>query len=595
MTAESNSVPSTPPPSTPLPAVADATASDAAVSDAATTAASTDAPADGTPTPADASPAAANTTTPAPVPAESTVDAPPPTSAASAAVSESPATPEAPAVAASPALPAPPRESALPPSAPPATEVPATAPPPAVEEPDDDDEIEAGTEAGTGAADTKISDGTVAAKGGWLAPTTEQVQAGLVRRTPISSADLRQKILAGHPINHVQCNELNLANQTIDQPVRITKANLSKLCFAKTVFLQKVHFKYCLIEGIDLARAKFKSDLVFESCEFRGATAMNHFGVEGALRMRDCTINSKFAMRSAGVGQTFDAWDTTFNEWVDFTNIIFNGTADFRSADFDAGLVFTGCKFKGDALFRGASVAKKFAMQKGTVIEGCLDLQKAKLRDYSYLDDVQFGADACVSVWNCMPQALLLKWQQVDGRLQALKGNKPDHAKAAEEIGVLKNNYQRLNWLDDEDSAYYHFKREQRLARKGHRGIFGEIGRGMEWLIFDVACKYGTSPMRVLGTAAILIFAFAVIYAIAMFTTPSNAEQPLQTYTIVGAKPVDFVLTALVDSTSAFVSGFDAVDKNADGWVVLFLTLEGLLGMLVLGLFIVTFSRKVIR
>ena len=72
-------------------------------------------------------------------------------------------------------------------------------------------------------------------------------------------------------------------------------------------------------------------------------------------------------------------------------------------------------------------------------------------------------------------------------------------------------------------------------------------------------------------------------------------DEWLQMYTLTGNSTVDGILTAVIDSTSAFVSGFDGVDKNVDGWIAVGLTLEGLCGMLLMGLFIVSFSRKVIR
>ena len=69
----------------------------------------------------------------------------------------------------------------------------------------------------------------------------------------------------------------------------------------------------------------------------------------------------------------------------------------------------------------------------------------------------------------------------------------------------------------------------------------------------------------------------------------------MNSYEITGLSAVDVPVSAVLHSMSAFVSGFDAVDTNVDGWVSIFLSLEALAGMLFLGLFIVSFSRKVIR
>jgi hypothetical protein len=137
------------------------------------------------------------------------------------------------------------------------------------------------------------------------------------------------------------------------------------------------------------------------------------------------------------------------------------------------------------------------------------------------------------------------------------------------------------------------------LARHGKGGMFGKLSRVVEWALFDVGCAYGTSPVRVMVTSAIIIAAFALLaytpVLLANDATPVAGKAFLQSYAVTGMESVDDVISAFIQSTSAFVSGFDGVDKNVEGWPAVALTLEGLLGMVMLGLFIVAFSRKVIR
>ncbi len=54
-------------------------------------------------------------------------------------------------------------------------------------------------------------------------------------------------------------------------------------------------------------------------------------------------------------------------------------------------------------------------------------------------------------------------------------------------------------------------------------------------------------------------------------------------------------MIATLTSVSAFTSGFGDIRGAAQGWMNLPLIVESLLGTLLWGLFIVAFSRKVIR
>lgn len=380
--------------------------------------------------------------------------------------------------------------------------------------------------------------------------------------------------------------------QTFDKAVMFEGCELRKLDFNRCVFKGKVVFRHCVIDRPSLFGATFEAGVEFNGCEFKYTTVRN-VTVSGKCSMPHCTIVGAFRVDGCTF-DTFDTWEANFLEWADFKGTTFNQNADFRSADFESGFAFKRCHFKCDLLLRGTAVAKKLEFADCT-FDRSIDLSKSKLRDFTYFTDNTYGPDCTFAFQNMIAQALLLRPETIDGRLASERAG--DHAAAAAEYGVLKNNYQSQNWLDEEDWAYYRFKKAQRAARaKAHKlGPIGSLGRLMEWFIFDVACAYGTKPSRVLITAACTILFFAICYLPAIFGGGNDASPLIDVYTITGVEVVDGILTAGIDSTSAFVSGFDGVDKNVEGWPVLLLTIESLAGMLLLGLFIVSFSRKVIR
>jgi uncharacterized protein YjbI with pentapeptide repeats len=414
----------------------------------------------------------------------------------------------------------------------------------------------------------------------------------------LDTREVMSRLRAGEEIQRATLKTIRTPRQ-IEHPVRIHRCTIRGLRLDQTTFTEPVEFSRCTIHGIGMTKAQFRQGVVFRNCTFVGATTMRRMKVSGRMALRDCTFESRFSLIQSEIDD-LDGWDAQYNGWVDFAGLTI-GKLDMRSADFAAGFVMNGVTVKGDALFRGMTISKKFALERGTRIDGALDLSKARMDGFSYLTELEFGPDATLCVWNATPQALLISESQVSGRLASERAG--DHGKAAEEYGVLKNNYQRLNRLDEEDWAYYHFKRQRRLAGRGSGGTAGKIGRGLDWLVFDIGCAYGTSPLRVMRSAAVVILAFAVVYLAVMIGTAQTsldaagaAAQPfLSTYNFVGVTAIDKVLSALIHSTSAFVFGFDSIDKNVEGWPALLLTLEGLIGMLLFGLFIVSFSRKVIR
>jgi hypothetical protein len=59
--------------------------------------------------------------------------------------------------------------------------------------------------------------------------------------------------------------------------------------------------------------------------------------------------------------------------------------------------------------------------------------------------------------------------------------------------------------------------------------------------------------------------------------------------------PLNWVMIGLLTSVSVFTSGFGSLRDAAQGWMNIPMIVESLLGTLIWGLFIVAFSRKVIR
>jgi hypothetical protein len=251
--------------------------------------------------------------------------------------------------------------------------------------------------------------------------------------------------------------------------------------------------------------------------------------------------------------------------------------------------VLAGCQFRSDAWFRGVTVLKKWDAG-ASRFEALLDLSKAKLHDFVYLEGIEQGAGQLFAFANALAERILVRAEQLSGRLASERSG--DHAQAMQEYGLLKRVFEGLHRYEQEDWAFYRFKVNQRRCKaRSWRRPWSKLAGFADWLLLDQGCGYGTNPLRAVRAAFAIILTFALIYAsgveslhieLAPFAGP---KETLANRLMIGA----------LTSVSAFTSGFGDIRGAAQGWMNLPLIAESLLGTLLWGLFIVAFSRKVIR
>jgi SAM-dependent methyltransferase len=191
---------------------------------------------------------------------------------------------------------------------------------------------------------------------------------------------------------------------------------------------------------------------------------------------------------------------------------------------------------------------------------------------------------------NAVAERILVKPDQLAGRLASEEEGR--HADAMHEYGILKKSYQNLHRYDHEDWAFYRFKVNQRRAKPcSWLRPFGKLGRFCDWLFLDVGCGYGTHPGRAVRMALLIIVGFAVLYAVRadMFYAeklPFDGEK---------TDPANRIMIGFITSVSVFTSGMGGIREIAKDWMNVPVMIESIMGTLLFGLFIVAFSRKVIR
>jgi hypothetical protein len=407
-------------------------------------------------------------------------------------------------------------------------------------------------------------------------------------RPELPAAEALALLAAGKPVEGVRVRRLKLKGE-----------------FATTVV-----FKNCVLVQPEFGPTTFKADLTMVGCTVDRPVFSKPVTIEGNFGLNGSTVNKAMFFNLTVCGKAFFSgaefrgklhfekcefrnriswWEARLECWGEFKACGFLQEADFRSLHCEQGLIFAGCTFAGDFLLRGATVCKKVQAD-GCKFEKLLDLSKAKLHDFVYLEAIEQGPGMRLALANAVAERLLVRPEQVEGRLASeLEGR---HEQAMHEYGLLKKCYQGQHRFPEEDWAFYRFKVNQRLASQATwNRPWTKARRFCDWLFLDLGCGYGTNPARAVRMAAVIILGFALLYAIDVEGF-HNEKVPFDEEVTTFANRT---MIGLTTSVSVFTSGMGGVRELAKGWMNVPVMIESVLGTLLFGLFIVAFSRKVIR
>ena len=404
----------------------------------------------------------------------------------------------------------------------------------------------------------------------------------------MSAEDALAILRDGRPVVNARIKGLKFRG-AFDKPVKFRNCTLVRASFDRAEFAEDVAFVGCTLDRATVHRAAvFAKNLdlghsvlnkvLFTRLTVRGTMSATNTEFRGKMLFGDCVFEQKVSF-----------WEARLLGWADFKNCEFRGDADFRSLHAAEGFVLTKSVFLADFLFRGSTVGKKFQAD-GCRFEKLLDLSKAKLHDFCYLEAIEAGPGQRFAFLNAIAKLILVRPEQIEGRLASEE--KGDHATAMAEYGLLKKCFQEQYRFDQEDWAFYRFKVNQRKAHGWSWWRPWTVWRTFgDWLFLDVGCGYGTNPLRAVRMAAVIILGFALLYGtdVESFYTDKLPFEGDKT------DPANRVMIGLTTSVSVFTSGMGGIRELAKGWMNVPIMVESVMGTLLFGLFIVAFSRKVIR
>jgi hypothetical protein len=406
-------------------------------------------------------------------------------------------------------------------------------------------------------------------------------------RPTITPAEALKLVRQGEMVTGVKVVGLVLKG-VFSGPVHFKDVTLVQPQIRNATFAEGVEFEHTTIDRLRLNNSKFAKGLGFDgSTLFRAE--IRRISVQGPFSCNNARLRGKFLIDGAHFEGKVRFWEAKFQGWVTIRACEFDGEADLRSLHAEQGFVVTGCTFRASFLFRGSTVEKKFEADK-TRFEGLTDFSKVKFHDFAYLENIVQGANQTFSFTNALAERILVRPEQLEGRIASEKSG--DHLQAMQEYGLLKRVFEGLHRYEHEDWAFYRFKVNQRLCKeRSWQKPWTKLAGFMDWLLLDQGCGYGTNPLRAVRAALVIVLGFGAIYAWGVDLL--HVEVPPFDGPKDGA--LNRVMIGALTSVAAFTSGFGDIRGAAHAWMNLPLIAESLLGTLLWGLFIVAFSRKVIR
>lgn len=345
--------------------------------------------------------------------------------------------------------------------------------------------------------------------------------------------------------------------------------------FGQAIFLEDAGFNH----------SAFDSYCYFSSARFQGSASFSDVAFQGVSDFSKANFSSKayfirssFAGAASFAGASFESISkfglARFLALSDFGSAVFSGEANFNLARFEDAAWFSEARFKDNALF-GLARFENVANFQGASFGGDLSLKGARIST-SLLERGTYGPRSRIILNDTDFFRLRAPWREIGAHVVYDPGT----------YLALIQNYHGLGWSADEDDSYYKYRRLNQAAKASGWPKAIDV---LAWL----SCGYGVRPDYAMVWSLLTILAFALVFW--RGDGIRRSAKPLQGPAERDPVPERATFrNALFFSTMVFLSqgpiDFLPVGRHRY-WVII----EGILGWLLLALFLVTLGRVMIR
>ncbi|MFZ2471689.1 MAG: pentapeptide repeat-containing protein [Methanothrix sp.] len=353
--------------------------------------------------------------------------------------------------------------------------------------------------------------------------------------------------------------DANFEDAILGGDVQFTEAKLGRSLFTGSHFQGKASFQ----------RSCFQEDAFFHSAFFKGHALFSQSKFQAKAVFEQAVFAGEAQFSEVSFFKETDFRIVKFCKEALFSASEFQANARFDFAMFQRGAFFTGTQFTGTANFSGSNFQKN------------LTFANAKIHVMRLFDAVFSGQ---INLHNADFVRLEVRWPTLRHHL-AYDG--------AAYLSLAKN-FKNLEWFEDADDCYYHYRRMSQscktLLNRDKMLIkinWSKILDGMAW----ISCGYGVRPRYTVFLSCFLIVLFALLFWMGngIVVEPLNGAGP----SIAPQENLDFLdnlyFSAMVFTAKTQVKWYPV---NIFRYLA---TMESVLGWLLLALFLVTLGRTMIR
>lgn len=344
--------------------------------------------------------------------------------------------------------------------------------------------------------------------------------------------------------------------------------------------------------NITIHNSIFENNLDFSNCIFTKSFSFAKVNCSSTANFRNTTFGDSAVFWECTFGSFADFSFTTFGDSANFWNSIFGDSASFKGCTFGDSASFSYSAFDDSASFEEVSFSNTSYFQWAN-FDDAVDFSGTLFNEVT-LNGTDFK-EMRVS-WNSLENSLVF-----DGQTYV----------------KLIQNFRNLEQFEDADAAYYQYRKYCQAEKSWIP--FSKEGSKWNDIMMWFICGYGVKPFRAFYLGGLIILLFSFIYR--GFPTTSwrnggetNSAQKSAIKTLLSLIPkinwpnpgisrlsnnIDsaqkvtfwdsFYFSMVTFSTIGYGDWYPK--DNFRKWVML----EGLLGWITLGLFLVTLTNVMIR
>ena len=344
-------------------------------------------------------------------------------------------------------------------------------------------------------------------------------------------------------------------------------------------------------EGADFNYVSFGKNAYFNYANFSKNAYFNQatFDKNAYFKYANFSKNAYFNQATFDKNAYFD--EATFGKKVYFDRATFGDYAIFAKVSFSEGADFNYASFGKNAYFNSANFSKKNAYFNQATFSGGAIFRDANFNDSASFRSAKFDS---LDFYNTKISRLDLD----DADFKTLKVDKWDSLKNVTHsfdgptyVKLIKS-FREMEQFDDADAAYIKYRQVSKERKNLSKSkLLDEIA----WY----SCGYGVKPLHAAVSAVIIIVIFTPIYGLRGGIGRSKENDEVDEQDVSFRKALLKAFKHLFDAFYFSMVTFTTIGSGdlypADRYRKAAVVIEGLLGWLILALFIVTLANVMIR